>query len=852
MSKQFNRTTLATLRFMDYFSEKELVAQSGHSREDWPLVILKELIDNALDACEEAGIPPEINVVVNDEGIQIDDNGPGIPANTIQGMLDYSVRVSSREAYVAPDRGAQGNALKTIMAIPFVLDGNRGRIEIEAKGVRHIIDVTVDALLQTPKIERKTEFSVKKGTSIKVFWPDSARSIITDAKSEILLFVENYGFLNPHLTLNYMWFEDNIQIKANSVNWPKWRPSNPTSAHWYEVDHLSRLIAGYITYDRLNNQDRTVRDFIAEFKGLSSTIKRKAVLDETGFGQKRLISLTNEEGIISEAIKSLLESMRKHSDPVKCSALGIIGYKHIKERFQRLGGVVGSFRYQKIDQVDSVGLPYVLEVAFAWHEKLWWQRRLITGVNWSPGIVNPFRELGYESLESILEQQRASVDDPVMVFVHLVYPRAEYTDRGKSAIILDTAIVEAIQNAVKSVTRTWANQQKKEERKSKAECNRRQVMTRSSTMTLKEVAWEVMETAYLKASNHGQLPANVRQIMYAARPYILERTGNDNLDSKYFTQTLLPDYIRDHSEQTMNWDVVYDMRGHFQEPHTGVEIGLGTLRVRHYLQSIRDHVIGELCTHIGDQLYPTVGPDNRYSAILFIEKEGFMPLFKAVELAERYDLAIMSTKGMSVTAARHLVDKLCHDRSSVSLLVLHDFDKAGFSILGTLYNDTDRYKFENRIKVMDLGIRLEDVQLYNLEAEICKLGKSDKIKLKEHGASQDEIDFLSERRVELNAFSSGDFITWIESKLNKCGIKKVMPDDHILLHAYHLAMLAKILNKKIEVMMNETKEIVEALNPLHLSRTVARKLKEKPHIPWDRAIDVIVDEHLRGGDGDDA
>ncbi len=61
--------------------------------------------------------------------------------------------------------------------------------------------------------------------------------------------------------------------------------------------------------------------------------------------------------------------------------------------------------------------------------------------------------------------------------------------------------------------------------------------------------------------------------------------------------------------------------------------------------------------------YPTFGPKHRYGAILFIEKEGFMPLLKAVRLAERYDLAVMSTKGMSVTASRELVDTLCGDHS---------------------------------------------------------------------------------------------------------------------------------------------------------------------------------------------
>ena len=54
-------------------------------------------------------------------------------------VLDFSSRVSSREAYVAPDRGAQGNALKTVMAMPFVLSGESGRVDVTAHGIRHEI-----------------------------------------------------------------------------------------------------------------------------------------------------------------------------------------------------------------------------------------------------------------------------------------------------------------------------------------------------------------------------------------------------------------------------------------------------------------------------------------------------------------------------------------------------------------------------------------------------------------------------------------------------------------------------------------------------------------------------------------
>jgi DNA topoisomerase VI subunit B len=104
---RLERVTFATSRLLDFASEKELVAQTGHQVADWPLVVLKELMDNALDAAEEADIAPDIKVIVDGSGIRVTDNGPGIPQSTIKDVLDYKVRVSSREAYMAPDRGAQ-------------------------------------------------------------------------------------------------------------------------------------------------------------------------------------------------------------------------------------------------------------------------------------------------------------------------------------------------------------------------------------------------------------------------------------------------------------------------------------------------------------------------------------------------------------------------------------------------------------------------------------------------------------------------------------------------------------------------------------------------------------------------
>src|SRR5262245_36824118 len=182
------RETFRTSRLLDFCSEKELIAQTGHRPAQWPLVVLKELLDNALDACEEAGIAPEVAIAVDKTGITVADNGPGIPAETVKGVLDFTVRVSSREAYVSPTRGAQGNALKTIVAMPFVLDGSRGRVEIEACGIHHAITFEVDHVRQEPVIHHEqAESEVKKGTVVWVPWRNLANADFageTDSEGE--------------------------------------------------------------------------------------------------------------------------------------------------------------------------------------------------------------------------------------------------------------------------------------------------------------------------------------------------------------------------------------------------------------------------------------------------------------------------------------------------------------------------------------------------------------------------------------------------------------------------------------------------------------------------------------------
>jgi hypothetical protein len=49
----FERITFKTSRLLDFCSQRELIKQIGHGVEKWPLVVLKELTDNAIDAAKK-------------------------------------------------------------------------------------------------------------------------------------------------------------------------------------------------------------------------------------------------------------------------------------------------------------------------------------------------------------------------------------------------------------------------------------------------------------------------------------------------------------------------------------------------------------------------------------------------------------------------------------------------------------------------------------------------------------------------------------------------------------------------------------------------------------------------------
>lgn len=167
---QLERETFTISRQLEFFNPVELTKQIGFSQSDWPVALLKELIDNSLDACESANIAPVITVDLHEHKLIVADNGPGLPLEILQQSLDYTSRTSNKLGYDGPSRGKQGNAFKTTWAAGFTATGE-GRIKVETANYAALITVTLDRIAQQPRLElAEVATDVRNGTRITLHW----------------------------------------------------------------------------------------------------------------------------------------------------------------------------------------------------------------------------------------------------------------------------------------------------------------------------------------------------------------------------------------------------------------------------------------------------------------------------------------------------------------------------------------------------------------------------------------------------------------------------------------------------------------------------------------------------------
>jgi DNA topoisomerase VI subunit B len=833
-------------RASEYFNVRELESMTGRPRADFaPRVVPKELIDNALDAAESAGRAPEVEIVaeftVEGLRLRITDNGPGIAPDVVSRILDFETRTSDKAAYRAPARGAQGNALKTVLGIPCALGAERAEIGIESAGVQHHIAAWLDPA-QAVRIDHTTTESTRtEGTAIDVLLPDRPFS---DARL-IRDLVLGYAALNPHasvrfradgiFTLHGEFAPETIDdfYPASDPDWRKFGPTDPTSPHWYDAESFARLLQLTIHA----TEDQPIRAFVRQFKGLSGTAKAKAVCRELPW--ERLRELDGN----SEAAALLLASMQRESTPPKPQTLGIIGEDHFRRFIAETFGIVGDrFWYRKATGPE----PFVFEVAVAHVNtkgKHW-----VYGINFAPAFTDPFlgtafdvENRGITGAVSILGACHAD-RYPHAVILNLTAPGLRFLDKGKSRLSIGDEMREAVERAMLSALKVFRDEGEKARRDARKVAREVERQTdQPEQMTLRAAIFAEMLTAAGLAAGGPGLPYNPRTMYYKMRPLAANHTTSE-LEYGYFTQTLIPDYEAKHGKLE---GLYADPRGMFYEPHTGAERRVGDREVEAYQF-----------------------PHWTFDKILFVEKKGLFPVLQAARLMERYDLAVIAGEGFASVAVRTLLAR-AQQKQKMRVFVLHDCDVDGYNIARTLGEETRRMP-EHNIEVIDLGLRLEQARAMGLEVESYTRRKDIPNTL---DLSDEEREFFiagqtgrkqwSAHRVELNAMSSEQLIALIEDGLKEHeAAEKLVPPPSVLLgkatshldsvieHAVSEAVARQL--DVAEIVDRAYREVMTArpmrLRQRRIERTIEAAFQmesESRELPWGDVIERHVGRHMK-------
>src|SRR6185437_405464 len=122
------------------------------------LTAVREAVDNALDACEEARIPPSVTVELSEQKdgrytVRVEDNGPGIPKEEI-GKIFAKLLYGSKFHRLKQSRGQQGIGISAAVMYGQMTTGEPASIISKmAGGKAQHVRLFIDTAKNQPKID---------------------------------------------------------------------------------------------------------------------------------------------------------------------------------------------------------------------------------------------------------------------------------------------------------------------------------------------------------------------------------------------------------------------------------------------------------------------------------------------------------------------------------------------------------------------------------------------------------------------------------------------------------------------------------------------------------------------------
>ncbi len=400
------------------------------------LTTVKEAVDNALDACEEAGILPDIGVEIAEvsEGrfrVAVEDNGPGIVKPQIPKIF-AKLLYGSKFHRLKQSRGQQGigisaaglyGQLTTGKPVTIVSKTGRGRPAFR-------IDLRIDTKRNQPDIvnEGVVEWGRDHGTRVEIELVAAYRG----GRTSVDAYLEQTVVANPHLELRYVSPRgEHYHFPRVSHDLPKETLEIKPHPHGVELGMLLRMLQ--------DSDSKTVKQALMDdFSRISSSLAEQ-VCRIAKVSPKSLATTIHSEQ--AEALHAALGKVRVMAPPASCvSPIGEdLLLAGLRRRFPKAEYAVSTTRPPSVYR----GNPFVVEVALAYGGELPTdeQADVMRFANRVPlqyqpkacAISESIYDTNWKAYE--LQQPKGSLPvGPLAVVVHLASVWVPFTSEAKEAV----------------------------------------------------------------------------------------------------------------------------------------------------------------------------------------------------------------------------------------------------------------------------------------------------------------------------------------------------------------------------------------------------------------------------------
>jgi len=446
------------------------------------ITAVKEAVDNSLDACEEARILPDIRVELrrtkSDELEMISqDNGPGIPRDSIEGVFGKFL-LGSRFHAIRQTRGQQGIGITGVVMYSQLTTGSKTRVisKVKSDSSAVFVDLGIDtkknkAIKSSEKrdiwIDERTGVEISHGLKITTVM----KAKYQRGKKSVYQYLRMTSIVNPHASISLVVMDKEGEI-IEEGNWV--RTSNKLPRVVEEIKpHPHGIQLGTLQRMLRESADRRMTSFLKHnFSGVSPRAA-KEILGMADIEEGRTPKRIKPDE--AKAMITAFQAVKLLKPPMDC--LSPIEDLLIKKGLSK---AIDSRFASTVTRSPTVsqGNPFQIEVGLVFGGDLSSEGpiEILRFANRVPLMYQQGGCLLTKALEAVnwksygLDQPGGSgiPKGPAAVLVHLASTNVQFTSEAKEAVSYNEEVFDEVRKAMLEVGRGLKNHLKKSSERKKA------------------------------------------------------------------------------------------------------------------------------------------------------------------------------------------------------------------------------------------------------------------------------------------------------------------------------------------------------------------------------------------------